>query len=131
MNRTQLDRDRRYNATPRGRFKQQKNAAQRRGIPWSLTFEQWWSVWQASGHWEQRGKGAGKFSMGRLGDRGGYAPGNVEIVPNEVNSADRNHTHHGNPHKRSDFIKKARGGGFAPWGHGVGVDLEAEIPIPD
>ena len=98
----QLERDRRYLATPRGRFKQAKARAKQRGIVWKLTFEQWWAIWEKSGKWELRGRGRGKYCMGRYGDLGAYEDGNVAIVLQEVNTKDMSHKRHGQPHKRSD-----------------------------
>lgn len=57
----------------------QRNNAERRGIGWEFNLATWWQVWQASGKWEQRGKGNG-YVMARFNDRGPYAPGNVEII---------------------------------------------------
>ena len=89
-------------------------------------------MWAASGHWADRGVKVGQYVMGRIGDRGGYEPGNVEIVRVEDNNADRQYSRFNRPRKRSDFVKTARGGQFAPWGPGAStVDVEADIPIPE
>jgi hypothetical protein len=74
--------------TPRDRFGQHKRSAGRRGVPFLLTFEQWWSIWQQSGRWHERGCVRGKYVMARLGDRGPYAVGNVKIIPCEENSSE-------------------------------------------
>lgn len=75
-----------YNATPRGKYSQQKANAWKRRIPWQITYEQWWQLWQASGHWPDRGYRRGQYVMGRLGDAGAYRVGNVEIILFEVNA---------------------------------------------
>lgn len=62
--------------------------AEGRGIKFSLTFPEWWEIWESSGHWDERGRGKGRYCMGRIGDVGGYAIGNVEIIKHEQNSAD-------------------------------------------
>lgn len=59
-------------------FTQQKVNAKKRGIAWELTVTQWWKIWQDSGKWAQRGRGQG-YCMGRHGDAGPYAVGNVYI----------------------------------------------------
>lgn len=74
--------------TPMARFLQQASRAKTRGIPWELTFEQWWSMWQLSGHWEDRGLGIGKFVMARHGDVGPYSVDNAFICPFEKNISD-------------------------------------------
>lgn len=108
MHPTQLDRDRKYNATPRGRYKQHKNRAKDRGIGFLLTFEQWWSIWKKSGKWELRGNLPGQYAMCRLDDEGPYADGNVYIGEVAQNVSDRNFKFHGVPEKRSDRKKVIR-----------------------
>lgn len=67
-----------YSSTPIGAFVTQKNNARKRGIAWDFTLWQWWSIWQASGKWSQRGRGQG-YVMCRRGDTGPYAEWNVFI----------------------------------------------------
>lgn len=71
--------------TPLVAYCKQKRRAAQRGIEWELTFPQWWSIWDASGHWADRGKGQG-FVMCRVGDVGAYAVGNVFIATGRQNS---------------------------------------------
>lgn len=85
---SQAERDRRYLRSPKGRYQQQKRRAWQRGIGWRLTFEQWWQIWQASGHWHERGKHKGNYIMARLRDAGHYEQGNVYITKLEANSYD-------------------------------------------
>ena len=66
----------------------QRQAAKKRGIDWMLSFEQWLSVWMASGKWDDRGCGVGKYCMSRRGDVGPYAIGNVFIQSSQQNSFD-------------------------------------------
>lgn len=73
--------------SPAMRFYDQKKAADKRGIEWQLTFPQWLSIWQGSGKFEQRGRGNG-YVMGRNGDVGPYAAGNVYICTAGQNSKD-------------------------------------------
>lgn len=69
----------------RSRYKTQWNSANSRGVAWEITFEQWWEVWQASGHWAQRGRHKGGYVMSRAGDTGPYSPENVRITTNREN----------------------------------------------
>jgi len=72
--------------TPLYAFRQQRQSAKTRGIGWELSLWQWWSIWQTSGHWEQRGRGQG-YVMCRKGDIGPYAVGNVFIATARENIA--------------------------------------------
>ncbi|EXF45243.1 hypothetical protein BAY1663_02322 [Pseudomonas sp. BAY1663] len=60
-------------------FGWQRNHANFRGIEWKMSFWEWFSVWQESGKWEERGRGAGSYCMCRVGDEGAYELGNVYI----------------------------------------------------
>jgi hypothetical protein len=66
-------------------FKFQKKSAQYRGVDWSLSFSDWWKIWERSGKWEQRGRGTGKYCLARIGDKGGYSIGNVYVSLFEEN----------------------------------------------
>lgn len=70
---------------PRTRYKEHRIAAGKRGIPFQLTFEEWWGIWQASGKWEQRGRRKGQYVMARFGDKGPYAADNVHICTTSHN----------------------------------------------
>lgn len=67
-----------YYRTPLGAFTSQKANAKARGIDWRLNFREWWAIWQASGKWDERGRGHG-YMMCRFGDTGAYEVGNVYI----------------------------------------------------
>lgn len=69
-------------------FNDQKAGAAVRGIGWELNLWQWWTLWQNSGHWAERGRGRGKYAMCRHGDDGPYAVGNIYIATNEQNIRD-------------------------------------------
>jgi hypothetical protein len=60
-------------------YKTHKAAAKQRNIPFLLTFEDWWDIWQQSGKWEHRGARRGEYCMARFGDIGAYARNNVKI----------------------------------------------------
>ena len=64
--------------SPARQFVNQKLTAAQRGIGWELTLPEWWSIWQTSGKYDQRGPGAG-YCMTRVGNTGPFAKGNVEI----------------------------------------------------
>lgn len=69
-------------------FQGHKDTATQRGIPFLLTFEEWWEIWQQSGHWHQRGRKRGQYCMARCGDRGAYEASNVRIVTIAQNHAE-------------------------------------------
>lgn len=75
-----------YSQSPMGAFISQKRNANKRQIGWDLTFWQWWEIWQASGRWEQRGRGQG-YVMCRKRDAGPYAADNVFIATAIENTA--------------------------------------------
>jgi hypothetical protein len=58
-------------------FDRQRRNAKRRGIPFLLTFEEWWDWWQTDGRWLNRGSKSSNFQMARIGDAGPYALGNI------------------------------------------------------
>lgn len=73
---------------PNQRFYTHRSNAKRRNIPFLLSFDEWWKIWQDSGKWTQCGKGKGKYCMARPGDQGAYEIGNVRICLNEENRAE-------------------------------------------
>lgn len=64
-----------YDQTPKGKYVSHKKNARVKGIPFLLSFEEWWTLWHK--HWEDRGQG--KLVMCREGDSGAYEVGNVRI----------------------------------------------------
>lgn len=69
-------------------FYVQRQNAKQRGIEWRLTFDEWNRVWQDSGRWDSRGRGAGQYVMSRHGDKGAYEAGNVFINLGSQNVSD-------------------------------------------
>jgi hypothetical protein len=63
-------------------YREQKENAGRRGIPWEFTFPAWVKEWQISGFLDRRGRGVGRYVMCRIADRGAYSPGNVYFAEN-------------------------------------------------
>lgn len=72
--------------TPTGAFASQKANAARRSIAWKLTLWEWWTIWQQSGRWNDRGRGHG-YMMCRKGDAGAYSIDNVVIAPGHFNAS--------------------------------------------
>jgi len=77
-----------YKDIRRVRWWNQKDNARKRNIEWTLTFDEWWHIWETSGHWENRGRKQGQYCMSRLGDSGPYAVGNVFIQLHGQNVSD-------------------------------------------
>lgn len=69
-------------------YAQQRKNAMQREIGWELTLWQWWKIWQQSGHWELRGRGADGYGMCRLNDIGPYSVDNVYIATCSENMKD-------------------------------------------
>lgn len=100
-------------------YTQHKGNAKTRGVPFLLTFEEWKEIWLASGKWEQRGRGAEKYCMCRMGDAGAYEVGNVFIDRNARNISDGNK---GKPDSPETRAKKSAAlvGKPKPWAQGQG-----------
>ena len=71
----------------------QSRSAKSRGIGFTLTFEQWWDIWDKSGQWDERGYHKGQYVMSRRGDIGPYEIGNVFI---QTQADNRKDSHSGN-----------------------------------
>jgi hypothetical protein len=67
-------------ANSRTKYVVHKAGAKRRGIAFELTFEEWLTIWEASDHFEERGRKASQYHMARHNDTGAYAAGNVKII---------------------------------------------------
>src|SRR5437868_6545037 len=61
--------------------------ARQRGIRFDFDYGGWLDTWMDSGRLQERGRGKGFYVMARFGDAGPYAPGNVGIIPMELNSS--------------------------------------------
>jgi hypothetical protein len=81
----QKQRDRRAANPQVAAYLTQKSHAKSRGIPFLLTFDEWWEVWFESGKWNRRGRRRDQFVMARHGDIGPYANGNVRICSIQEN----------------------------------------------
>lgn len=79
-----------YGRWPFVAFIEQRKNSKRRCIAFAMTFQQWWNIWQKSGHWNERGRRDGRFLyvMARYGDVGPYSVDNVRITTNGENIAE-------------------------------------------
>lgn len=66
-------------------FKMQRARARERGIGFRLSFKRWLDIWETSGHLHERGRRKGQYCMSRIGDKGPYAVGNVQIILHTAN----------------------------------------------
>ena len=78
-------------SSPRTKFNTQRRQAKARGIPFCLSFDEWWGLWAASGKWALRARNG--YCMCRVGDSGGYAVGNVFIARAAQNVSDAHRKH--------------------------------------
>jgi len=65
-------------------------SARRRGIPFLLSFDEWYVIWQQSGHWLERGRKLGQYCMARYFDGGPYSKDNVKIILHRSNIIEGN-----------------------------------------
>lgn len=68
-----------WSKTPRAKYAVHKAQARSRGIEFTLTFEEWWALWEP--HWSERGRKPSQYCMTRKNDTGGYTCGNVVVKP--------------------------------------------------
>lgn len=78
-------------------YHEQKNGAQKRGIDWQFTYDEWINWW--GDDINKRGRYKGQLVMARYGDTGPYHPNNVRKATKEENSIE---AHLGKP--RPDMI---------------------------
>ena len=64
-------------------YRAQHGSSRARGIKWELSFAQWCLWWISSGHYHQRGRGPGHYSMARIDASGTFSLGNIACVANE------------------------------------------------
>jgi hypothetical protein len=101
----------------RKKFSAHKSNAKRRGIEFNLTFDEWKQIWLNSGKWDQRGRGAEKYCMCRIGDKGAYSVENVFIGQGKHNVSEGNI---GKPDSPETKLKKSQAakGKKHPWSAG-------------
>jgi hypothetical protein len=66
-------------------FHNHRLGALERGIGFELSWNEWLSIWLASGHLLERGRKRDQYCMARHLDRGSYASGNVSIITVQEN----------------------------------------------
>jgi hypothetical protein len=80
---------RNYRSSPKGRYKAHLKNAALRGVPFLLSFDEWWKIWEESGKWNERGRGTTQYQMCRTNDEGAYVVGNVRIDTRLANMRER------------------------------------------
>jgi hypothetical protein len=73
---------------PIHKYHSHRRGAEKRGIDFLFSFDEWWDMWQNSGHWEERGTKNGQYVMARKGDVGPYSVSNVDIILASQNISD-------------------------------------------
>ena len=76
----------------RKKYQTHKGKAKRRGVEFSLTFEEWLSIWLSSVHLSERGRAVNQYCMCRKLDKGGYTVGNVRIRTVKHNQKESSHS---------------------------------------
>ena len=79
--------NKKFNPQHRAFYIQRRDAI-RRGIAFKLTYKEWISIWQKSGHLHERGNHKGQYVMSRPGDKGAYEVGNVRIITTGENTSE-------------------------------------------
>ena len=70
---------------PFGCYRTQRHNAMHRGIEWGIDFPGWWSAWEESGKWDNRGRVLGGYVMARFEDSGPYSKDNIYITTHSDN----------------------------------------------
>jgi hypothetical protein len=109
--------------TPKRRYDIHKKHAQKRGVPFEFSFDEWWAEWQLSGKWEQRGRKPDQYCMARKGDIGPYAVGNVDIKLGRENNLEKRGKL--TPEERAVIRVRSQTEGGAELGREFGVSREA------
>lgn len=77
-------------------YRSQFYNAKARGLNFTFTLSEWVRWWKdelaKKGEHKQRGNQLGQYMMCRIGDQGGYEPGNVYCGSHKDNAADRDQT---------------------------------------
>ena len=67
-------------------------------IEFLLTFEEWYKVWEDSGHLGEWGRQVGQYCLSRYDDVGNYEVGNVFVQLHSENTAEMNRRRAGKGH---------------------------------
>lgn len=71
-------------------FSAHRRGAERRGVVFKFTFDEWWAIWVQ--YYHLRGAGTNGLCMGRFNDAGAYEVGNVYLTTNLGNLLDARKT---------------------------------------
>lgn len=74
-NENQKARNKKYRSTPYGKYVNHKFRARQSGIPFNISFDDWYALWKP---YLNLNDGV-KYCMCRTGDKGAYEVGNVRI----------------------------------------------------
>lgn len=88
-------------------YQSHRQNAKHRGIPFKLTFDEWWSIWEPNYH--LRGSKKGCMCMCRTLDEGGYEVGNVRIDVVEANHDERSTAHKVRSAQSPKYLRYDRG----------------------
>lgn len=69
-------------------YQSQARKARRRGVGFTISFEEWRAWWLVDDRWSNRGLKRGQFVMARKGDAGPYDLSNIYLATSEQNQAD-------------------------------------------
>ncbi len=86
-------------------YGRQKCHAEKRGIEFLLSFDEWLTIWAESGHVADRGRRRHQYVMARLGDVGSYKVGNVKIITALQNNYEQRATWTGRRHSAASRKK--------------------------
>jgi len=95
------------------KYRQHRADANKRNIPFLISFEDWSNIWEQSGHWEERGRKSGQYCMSRYGDVGPYEVGNVFIQLHSANTSQAHKDKKVGP--ATDAHKKANSESVTKW----------------
>lgn len=114
---------------PRTMFAGHRSRALRRGREFLLTFEQWLSIWESSGHFHKRGIRKGQYVMARFGDVGPYAVGNVQIITcqQNVSEAQRGREKSFGPEARANMSEAHKGKPWSPKQRAALTPIRAQL----
>lgn len=77
----------RTKGTPRYVYKNLRNTMRFMGVPWALSFGDWWQVWLDSGKWRWHGRGHG-YGLSRINCDLGFTKDNVHIIRGDQRARD-------------------------------------------
>jgi hypothetical protein len=70
------------NKSPKHRYNQWKFRLRTLKCDIDMSFDEWYGWWEATGHWNDRGRGRNQYCMSRIDKSLPYNTGNVECILN-------------------------------------------------